>query len=427
MSLKVVSFSVTPLAGAPIRNARAIARHSDIETRHVDVERWGRFEHDHVHIEAPEETVALAEAADIIHLYNYLDYDSGEFAPVDFRELVRRGKCFVRHFESTPQVVAGHMGIEVKDVLQCPIPKLVIPHYPERFFPTARIVPNIFCDDPPQGHDDGEACDIIFTPSWMRSAWGWRWDTKGMPETVAMLSRVRERTGCRTKCVQGVPHNEALWAKRNSSIVIDELITGSYHLSALEGIWLEKATLAYLDDRTKAVLASLTGTADSPFISARLEDAEEVLVYLADHLEEAEQIGAEGGRWFRTHWSAEKMVRHFTEAYDQLLADPTKVCRQPELHCDTPLTRFFAVTLPDAVYQARSDAWQRDIEQRRQISQREAEVKRLSNAWLPGPIIRLGRKVWARMPMALRGTLAWSARLLPGRLVGVFRTALAIR
>jgi len=49
----------------------------------------------------------------------------------------------VRQFHSQPALVAQGTGRTVAQVHACPIPKLVIPQYPERHFATARLVPNM--------------------------------------------------------------------------------------------------------------------------------------------------------------------------------------------------------------------------------------------------------------------------------------------
>ena len=82
--MKIVHFSKTPLAGAPIRLVHALQEHSQHEVHLVDLERWGNYQHDVVHVENPEKALALAEAADIIHLHNYLEYASDDFYPIDF-------------------------------------------------------------------------------------------------------------------------------------------------------------------------------------------------------------------------------------------------------------------------------------------------------------------------------------------------------
>jgi hypothetical protein len=287
------------------------------------------------------------------------------------------------------------MKVPLERVLQCPIPKLVIPHYPERFLPTARVVPNILPDaDPAYAPTDDEArWDVVYTPSWRCGAWKARWDTKGMPETLAMLDRLTARTGCQSRWIIDEPLEVVLRAKRQARVVIDELVTGSYHLSGLEGLCFGKATLAYLDPRSLAVLSELTGSGQCPFVNARLEDAEEVLVRLVTHPDEARAVGQLSRAWFERHWTARRLARHYVEVYEQLLEDPTLVGRQPSLRCEEPAMRFFAVELPDGIHRARRAEQEERHSQKRKIEALEANVQHLSRQMLPQWIKRAVRQL----------------------------------
>ena len=396
MTVKVVSFSISPLAGAPIRIARAVSRYSDIEVRHVDLKRWGIFEHDHVHEEDAEKTLMLAEQADIIHLFNYLDLNSSDFAPVDFRALHRRGVRFVRMFESTPMRVAQRMGQSLEAVLNDPIPKLVIAQYPERFLPSARVVPNIVMEtDPAYVPLDEEPpnLDVVFSPSWQHSAWVARWDTKGMPETNAVLERLSQKWGLECRVIQGRPLEEVLQAKRRAKLVIDELVTGRYHLSGLEGLSLGKPVLVYLDERTERVLRVISGSDVCPFVNVRLEDAEYVLLGILQHEEERIALGQVARRWVEQHWSAARLVEHYIRVYEDLLEDPTRIRRQPELAIDDPVERMRALIIPDLIYHARADQYIKNlswfVRAGRAIHMLCRKTKMFAKRWLPDPIWRL--------------------------------------
>jgi len=374
MTLRIVHFSKTPLAGAPIRIVGALKQHPSLEVFLIDRNRWGRYDHDLVHEEDPDRTLALCEEADIIHFYNYLDYDTTDFAPVDFRQLQRQGKRFVRHFQSTPMKVAADMRVDAGHVLRCPIPKLVIAQYPERFFPSARVVPNIVPQDAPHYLPPTEpaSTDIVYTPTWYHSAWLSRWDTKGMPETVAMLQRLSDRLGCQVRCLQGSPLAEVMQEKRRAAIVIDELVTGSYHLSGLEGLSLGKPTLAYLDARTERVLRWISGADNSPFVNVRLEDAEHVLAGLLRDREAMREIGRAARAWIERYWTDRALVEHFAETYRLLMEDPSQVARQPELRVDGPAERFFSISLPHWIHHGRMHAHVRlgDVEMETKEGQR---------------------------------------------------------
>ncbi len=352
--LRIVHFSIKRMAGGPFRLVQALRRHTDHQVRLIDLARWDDFPHDVVFAEEPELAVELAKQADIIHFHNYLDYDSREFWPIDFQQLRRQGTAFLRHFRSHPQIVARMMNAPVERVLSCPIPSVVIAQFQERFYPQAQVVPNnipldddhyLPCDEPPEW-------DIAFSPTNESRAWANRWNTKGAPETVRLLKRVSRRTGCTAKILTGLPLREVLHSKRRAFLLLDELVTGSYHVSGLEGISMAKPTLAFLDDRTLRVLREVAGSDTQPFVNVRLADAERVVGHLLEHRQEAEQIGHAGRQWLEAHWSEQKVARRFEDIYDNLLKNPELVRRQANLRLDANPTRFHAITLPDLVHES---------------------------------------------------------------------------
>ena len=398
--INLLHFSKTPLAGAPIRLVQALQRHTDYNVRIVDLNRWGLFDHDVIHAENPDEVLDLAEKADIIHLHNYLGFQSKDFYPVNFDFLRRQGKLFLRHFHSTPLLVARGMGIGVSDLLASPMPSVVIAQFQERFYPKARVVPNIIPqDDPVYRPSAGDSLwGIFFSPSLSLGAWGDRWNTKGTPETQRLLEQVALRTGCTVKCVSGRQLLEVLQEKRQAGIVIDDLVTGSYHMSGLEGLSVGKPTLAFLDNRTQRVLSEISGSPACPFVNVRLEDAFEVLVYLLEHPDEMADIGKASREWIERYWSDRILVQHFVDVYEKLITDPSLVVRQESLSLDDKAVRFHAVILPDLVYTSRANRYQDSLPFRvkmlKRIKKWVSLVKARKDRYLPGFLIGLLRYAW---------------------------------
>lgn len=341
----------------PVRLVQAINRHTGVEARLVDLKRFGLYDHDLVFAQAPEEACELARQADVIHLHNYLDFSSTHFAPIDFGALARSGTPIVRQFHSSPDLVARVMGISEAALLAQDIPCLAIAQYPERLYPKAMVVPNFVPENDPAYLPTSKdpRWDVFYSPTKEMSAWEDRWSTKGMPETSAMIAGVAARTGCRTRVVTGVPLAGALAAKRASRIVVDDLVTGSYHLTGLEGLAQAKCVLSFLDERSLFLLRHFSGQEEHPFVNVRLEDAGAVLEHLAARPDLTLELGALGRLWLANHWPEQRMVAHYEHVYRLLLEDPALVRRQPELSLEGA-RRFRWRTLPDLVYSARAAA-----------------------------------------------------------------------
>ncbi|MBF0481426.1 MAG: glycosyltransferase family 1 protein [Desulfovibrionaceae bacterium] len=356
--MRVVHFSNNSLAGAPIRLCRALTAHAGVDARLVDLKRFGLYGQDVVFKETPELALELARTADVIHLHNFLDAESTDFAPIDFASLAKAGARLLRHFHSTPGLIALRRGISVDALLASPTPTVVIAQYPERLFPKAMVVPNLIpASDPAYRPNPGSPqWDVFFGPSRPGGAFEDRWNTKGAPETTAMLARLAAKTGARINARDGsslAPLAQILAEKSRSRIVIDDLAHGSYHLSGLEGLCLGKPVLNFLDERTLFLLRAFSGQSEHPFCNVRLEEAEDVLAYLLAHPGEAEEIGAASRDWIDRCWSEPRLAGFYREMYAMLLDDPGRIVRQPELALDGP-RRFFAVTLPELVHGARS-------------------------------------------------------------------------
>jgi hypothetical protein len=355
--MRVVHFSNNSLAGAPIRLVRALNTHAGIDARLVDSKRFGLYGQDVVFEESPELALELARAADVIHLHNFLDAESTDFAPINFAGLAKAGARLLRHFHSTPELIAERRGISLAELTASPTPTIVIAQYPERFFPKAMVVPNLIPEGDPayRPRHDSPQWDVMYCPTKTYGAFEHRWATKGAPETNALLARLAAKTGARINARDGnalIPLAQVLEEKRRSRIVIDDLANGSYHLSGLEGASLGKPVLNFLDERTLFLLRAFSGCDQHPFCNVRLEEAEDVLGYLLAHPDEAEDIGAAARDWITRHWSQSRLVGFYREMYEMLLDDPSRIARQAELALDGP-RHFFAVTLPELVHGAR--------------------------------------------------------------------------
>lgn len=357
--MRIAHFTLTRLAGAPIRLVHMLNRHTPVCARLIAASRYEFYDHDLVFNDSEqsrEQAVALAEAADILHLHNYIDRDCNAFHPINFRALERRGKRIVRHFHSTPDWIAHVMGISVADLLADDTPSVVIAQHPERLFTRAMLVPNLIPEDEPAylPSETPTDFDVIFTPTFPDPAFAHRWNTKARPEVEAMLARLAKQRQLDYRVVSGLSLCDALALKRRAKIVLDDMVTGAWHLTGLEGLSMGKPVLAHLDQRSAFILRRFAGVEELPHVNVRLEDAPEVLNALLDDPKAVAQIGAYSRRFVAEHYHAAKLADMYVAMYERLLADPTSIRRQPEFDLDRRPGRFFHVGIPDAVHAARS-------------------------------------------------------------------------
>ncbi|MGC7411309.1 hypothetical protein [Pandoraea pneumonica] len=357
--MKVVHISHTPVAGSPGNIVSALNRHTDIEARHivfdaaayqtrtfaVDID-WKR-----------QRDVALdvIAAADVIHIHQIFPMDKTFGA--DFPQLFT-DKKLIRQFHSAPELWAREDAEMRERIVNDPIPQLVIAQGPERFYPFARVVPNIvplndprYLPQPELAGDTGRPV-VVFSPSGRSSGWRKRWETKGAPQTLRLLRRLERRGLCEVRLITGTPHDECLRLKQSAAIALDECVTGNYHLSGLEALSQGKPTLGHLDNRVQAQLRRLTGAWELPWVDVPLEAAEAPLVELLTNASLRAQIGAASRRWMETYYQESAMVEHYRQAYLDLFNAPH---RFTERRIDDA-SQWLAVSLPNMRWRARRNA-----------------------------------------------------------------------
>ena len=397
--MNIVHFSITPLAGGPYRLVSVLRRETEHDVRLIDLKRGNKYPQDVVFEESVDEAVELARAADVIHLHNYIDLETKVFEPIDLRDLQRSGKAIVRQFRTSPETLAAKVGVTAAEIVNSDVPSIVIAQFHERYYPRAMVVPNAVpsqqpeyaCIEAPVEHD------ICYSPSGLSQAWRSRWDTKGGPETIEMLREVQRLSGARCAILSGRPLHEVLRTKRASRMIIDDLVTGSYHASGLEGLCLGKAVLCHLDERTVKVLREVSGASDIPFINVRLEDAMDVLVGLMREEGLVRSIGRMGREWVDAYWSESVIAQRYCRIYEDLLADPARVRRQESLQVEGDVRKYFAVTLPDVVYHGRGKRYTKALSVRGRVArsgrQARSMLKQTVLRNLPSSILRHYQKV----------------------------------
>ena len=369
--MHILHLALTPLVGAPMRICRALTLHEGVSARFAVLDATAGaydrmvFDLDLQWARDRDEIVELARTADVIHLHNFLDLDSQQFNPIEIRKLWNDGRPMVRHFHSTPDNVAGYMGTTSQAVIDCPIPKLVIPQYPARFFPTAKIVPNIILDEELtriNGPRDG-TLRIGYAPTRFNSGRASRWDTKGYLETVRLLKSIVRKAAARNidihvDLIEQVSHAECLRRKSACHIVIDDLVTGSYHLNTLESLACGSVCLTFMDRATQQAVADLTGRSDFPALSVGLEDAEAVLLDLVGNRQLVDAIGQHARAWMSQHWAPKEMARHFLDAYAHVTAHPGQAF--PSRGNRAPIVQdWMDIRLHDLVWANRHQRWPR--------------------------------------------------------------------
>jgi hypothetical protein len=287
------------------------------------------FQEDLLWPENQSEILKLLETADIIHLHNWIDLSQNKFG-LDFNRYLKKGQRLIRQFHTEPGKLAKTWGVSQHEIINDSVAQLVLAQFHERYYPRARIVPNIvpiFDQDylPSTAKAPNASCRIFFSPTSMRSAWESRWNTKGAFETIKIVEKQQKKLHFEFECISRRPHLETLSKKQASDVVIDEVVTGSYHLSTLEGLSQGKPTLAYLDNRTISTIYEVTGAISQiPIVNTQLEDLSAALKRLVEDKPLRGYLGAYSREWMEKHWSDAQMIQHYVHAYEDLINRPER-------------------------------------------------------------------------------------------------------
>jgi hypothetical protein len=358
--VNIVHLTKTPLAGSPSRIVAALNAHTTCSASLIvgNPDHYGErvFEGGLDWRVDRDAGMALIEKADILHIHRYMDLSQKPFG-LDFDALAKQGKILVRQFHANPNVIANRLKIPVETVVNDPLPQLVISQFHERFYPRARLVPNIV-----PIHDErympldrsASPTKLFFGPSEVRrGAWDSRWETKGAPETVRLLKRIsRQHEKAELVYVTDTPHEQCLSQKRACQVAIDELCTGSFHLASLESLSQGLPTLAYLDARMVNTLRAFTGASDLPWINVHLSDSAPIIRRLIEDETLRRDLGVAARAWMETYWDDKDMVQHYVRAYQDLVDAPEKFTHA-RFDSASSTTKWKVGGFDDAIWEAR--------------------------------------------------------------------------
>ena len=307
----VTHVAVTPLAGSPGRISSALCR-AGVDSRHIIL-------HPHAYGKRTfpvdmlwnEEARTRLLQSDIVHFHHYFDLTRNPFA-FDFTRLKGR---IVRQFHSAPDHAAQATGESPRAIINSQIPQLVIAQYHARYYTQARVVPNLTPYTAPQPSVSYAKPAVIFTPSGTTPAHASRWETKGYDRVLRVLDSLPQ---AKVSIVTNTPFEECHRLRRLHNIAIDDVVTGSFHLTSLDSLALGLATISYLDQPTQSLFQHLTGAPDLPIVSVPLPSLRSCLqTLILDPSLLAEQ-GEYSAWWMHNYYSESILIKHYLDAYASL-------------------------------------------------------------------------------------------------------------
>lgn len=289
--MKVCIFSKTPLAAAPWEIFKALRRYTDVEVSLVNL--TSRYRDGRVfpnHLLWVSNNGAARDAlrqADVWHVHNY-------WWP-DLRPLHKNQKV-IAQFHSLPRLGNWRHLMDFADVsytIQQPL------HEQEYKLPG---LPNIINPDEYYPTKRTEPIKIAFAPT-NRAPIG-NPASKGYNEVKRILQQVKSKRDIEIVWIEGKSYEENLQLKRESHILIDDVVTGNWHRTSLEGACFGCVVI----NRINKV----------PFLFANLNNLLEKLLWLIDDKAIRKVYQQQARLWVLQEWHAIDRIQDYIKAYKEI-------------------------------------------------------------------------------------------------------------
>lgn len=313
----ILHLSDTTLSGSPIRISRLINKHSkNYRSRHIV---WQSVIHKRVFAtDLVGQTMSRDEImdrigwADIIHYHNRWQR----------QELFKHLGVPPPNKPSLIQIHSPRQSEDFRQEIESGLPLAVVAQYhPREWKELSYIVPNVVDITEPEYAPSQKRTHQVPLVSYAPSNCNARgWDDKGYGLVVPHLKRLSLAGKIMFKRIIEQPHDITLQLKRAADIGIDEIATGSYHLSSLEYMAMGTACFARLDGYTAKVVKDLTGSEDLPWIQADRDSFVSKLMFIVES-QAWPELGLKTRKWMETYWNPQALVRHYEEMYTDILSE----------------------------------------------------------------------------------------------------------
>lgn len=203
-------------------------------------------------------------------------------------------------------------------------PTYVIAQGHSLLYPGMKVLPNMVdmeleCMLAPGPDDRRHPCKgvvVAFSPSnkhgaaFMRQA---RFSPKGWPETVPVLERMKGRKQIIPMVLFGLPFEQCMAQRRMAHIVVDEVLTGSYHRCTLEACCHAQVPVNACCAEIRKVVAAVAGTDELPWVISSPTKLENDLAELVLDCCALHERGLACRSWMERYWRPERLWKEWWE------------------------------------------------------------------------------------------------------------------
>lgn len=314
--MKILHLSDTTLSGSPIRITDLLNKYTEHKARHIvwsnhiQNQPWRKFKVDlEGRVMDVDSVQAMFDWADVIHYHNRYSR----------QEIFKKFGLIPPNKPSVIQIHSPRASEDFKPEVLSGLPLAIIAQYHVRQWPEARyILPNVVDINAPENRRDQLPRTGRPVVSFAPSNWNAKgWDNKGYSVVAPILKKMALNRKIFSQIITSQSHEKTMELKRGADIAIDEIITGSYHLSSLEYLSLGVPCFANIDEQTAKVVRLLTGCTDLPWIQANKDDFERKLVHLVES-ESWRELGDFSRQWMEQYWAPGILAKNYVEMYEDL-------------------------------------------------------------------------------------------------------------
>ncbi len=406
--LRIVQVAKTHCAGSIWRLREVIDRYTPHSCRTVTLgatTQGRRYPTDLLFGQTAAVRRVLARA-DVVHFHNFIDADDRLMRP--FRRLLAGKRLFLQYHTEPRLVRSAFRGKDV--VRRKDLRTLVVAQKQARFYPESLPVPNVLdIHDRNLLPDDSRAyrggpLKLVYTPTDRKSYSDYRTTCcgKGYSETLPILKRLEEEGLIQLSVLDSLSWEQLMPLKRRHDILIDEVVTGGYHLASLEALSQGLITIASLDRETRQTLHGIVGRqTELPWCRSTIKSLETDLRGLcAMDAAEVNALKAASRRWMEENWDPAEMIQHLLRAYQAPAAQPKKA-RARRRRSRRPIHVTFKNTRLLPVYH------RRPVIHRSLLELQDAWRQRQVVIWGNGPSASNAPEVWQRDAVHVGVNAAW--------------------
>jgi len=290
--MKLAIFSRTPLAGAPWELYKALKRYTDIDVSLINATaRYAdgrRFPYHLLMSRTNGRVVRALRNAELWHVHNYLTPEL---------IILKRDQKVMAQFHSLPRL--GNWKSLMKFADRCYTIKQ--PLHEKEY--KLKGLPNIIDPDEHRPSLRKSPLKIAFAPS-TKAPIGHP-ASKGYYQVKEILENVAKKRAVEIVWIEGMPYETNLRLKQRSHILIDDVVTGNWHRTSLEGACFGCVVF----NKVMKI----------PFVYASLTTLEERLLWFIDNPSILKDFQERTRLWILQNWHAIDQIKKYVRVYKEML------------------------------------------------------------------------------------------------------------